>query len=279
MKSGDFHGEYDCIQDSMKNVRNFYDRQVLENPELPAILGVPNKLVADFRDQEEWRTFQKLVPLRSDMNVLELGCGGGRWCEHLSPFVRSVNGVDFSNNAISYAKRQADITQLRNIVYHHSSLEKFQPSEKFDLIYFSGVALYLEDSVLADCISRYSKYQDDKGLIIIVRDSVANLPHFLEHDQGYSAQYRTIDNFKALFESAGFLFQHHEKAFPNFCLSRLLANKRVSASYDIMPTWLKRLLLRTCSLFSAIGKRGSHWNSGDYQYDHSFLVFSKTSRL
>jgi len=254
-------------------VRDFYERQVLENPELPAILGVPNRLAADLRDCQEWNTFRKLVPLDRSMNILELGCGGGRWCEHFAPVVEMVTGIDFSVNAIAHARKRV-AGRIGNVNYHHASLEEFQPLEKYDLIYFSAVTPYMKNSVLEECIVKYAAALKGNG-VIVVRDSVTNRAHELEHGDGYTACYRTIDEYRSCFGHVGFSLAMAEKAFPSFCLSQLLSNRTISRFYDAFPLFVRRALLALLSRLKAFDCNRTHGPGKPYSYDHLFLIFTR----
>lgn len=258
------------------NVRKFYDRQVLENPDIPAILGVSNRLAADLRDREEWKIFTKLVTLRRHMDVLELGCGGGRWCEHLAPLVRSVTGVDFSTNALAHARKSAQERRIGNIEYHALSVDQFRPTRFYDLIYFSGVTPYLKNRVLEECIATYAAALKKNG-VIVVRDSVTNRAHELEHGDGYTAYYRTIDEYRSCFGHVGFSLARAEKAFPSFCLSPLLSNHTISRFYEAFSSSIRRSLLDLISQLMAFNCNHTHWPGKHYSYDHLFLVFTRTS--
>lgn len=254
-------------------VREFYERQVSENPELPSILGVANILVADLRDREEWIAFRKIVSLDRCMNVLELGSGGGRWCEHLAPLVGKVTGVDFSGNAIAYARKRVE-GRYDNICFHHASVEEFHPLEKYDLIYFSGVTLYLENDTLMKCVTKYVAALKEGG-VMVVRDSVANQAHELEHEGNYSAFYRAIDDYRLYFGAAGLCLTKVEKAFPRFCLSLLLSNRILVWGYRTMPLKVRSFLLALLSRFMILDSNGTHWPGDIYSYDHLFLVFTR----
>jgi len=263
----------DRVTDS--KVRKFYEQHVLENPESPAILGVANRLAADLRDREEWKTFRKLVPLDSSMSILELGCGGGRWCEHFAPVVEKATGIDFSVNAIAHARRRA-VGRIGNISYQHASIEEFQPLEKYDLIYFSAVTPYLENQALGKCIAKFAAALKENG-VMVVRDSVTNLAHELEHEDGYTACYRTIDEYRSCFSHAGLFLARSEKAFPRLCLSPLLSNRAILRFYEALPLPARASLLAVLSRLMALDCNGTHWPGETYSYDHLFLVFTRTS--
>ena len=254
-------------------VREFYDRQVFENPELPAILGVVNILAADLRDREEWIAFRKIVSLSRSMNVLELGCGGGRWCEHLAPLVGKVTGIDFSGNAIAHARKRVEGI-YNNVCFHHTSVEGFHPLERYDLIYFSAVTPYLGDEVLERCVTKYVAALKEGGMIV-VRDSVTNRAHELEHEGKYSSSYRTIDDYRLYFVSAGLCLTHIEKAFPRFCLSLLLSNRILLWVYRALPLTVRSFVLALLSRCIFLDSNGTHWPGEIYSYDHLFLVFTR----
>ncbi len=68
------------------------------------------------------------------MDILDLGCGPGLYCEQFSQRGHSVTGVDFSANSISYAQEQA---QLKNqdITYVEGNYCEMDLGEnKYDLI-------------------------------------------------------------------------------------------------------------------------------------------------
>jgi len=258
-----------------EKVRAFYDDQVLLHPDNPAILGVEAGLPADCRDFFEWQEFNCLVSLHKDMHILELGCGGGRWCEHLAAVVERVIGVDLSPNAIALAQRNAAAKRLENIEYHVASIEDFQPQESYDLIYFSGVALYLDNFSLLECLAKFGARLHDSGLVV-VRDSVANVSHQLCHDAGYSAQYRTVEEFEQMFSTAEFTLVGHRRAFPRECLSPLLNVWSLQSIYWLTKKLsLEKLLFRMMTQSSVQGEAAPHWLQDGYSYNHDFLLFAR----
>ena len=71
-------------------------------------------------------------PLKN-IKVLDIGCGGGLLCEPLRRLGATMTGIDASINNIDVAKLHAEEMNL-NIHYIHSSPDKFQFDEKFDVI-------------------------------------------------------------------------------------------------------------------------------------------------
>lgn len=258
-----------------EKVKAFYERQVILHPDNPAILGVAAGLPADCRDFFEWSEFNRLVPLQTKMRVLELGCGGGRWCEHFATVVAQVTGVDLSQNAIALARNHAKSKSVENVDYHVAAMEDFQPQETYDLIYFSSVALYLDDVTLLKSLIKYGANLNDNGFMV-VRESVANEIHLLCHDEGYSAQYRTIGEFERLFALAGFALVDRRRSFPRVCLSPFLNSIYIQRLYRLTRMMsLENFFFRVLSRIFFHGERVPHWLQNGYSYNHDFLLFTR----
>ena len=88
---------------------------------------IREKLISHFRlnsrDQE---------PLKN-INILDIGCGGGLLCEPLKRLGATVTGIDASKNNIEVAKLHAKEMSL-NINYINCSPEKLKLKNKFDVI-------------------------------------------------------------------------------------------------------------------------------------------------
>jgi SAM-dependent methyltransferase len=80
---------------------------------------------------------------KSKMNILDLGCGPGLYAEFMAQKGNFVTGVDFSENSIEYATKQAKAKQL-NIEYLCQNYLDLTFVEKFDLV----ILIYLDFCVL-----------------------------------------------------------------------------------------------------------------------------------
>lgn len=79
----------------------------------------------------------------SKMNILDLGCGPGLYAEFMALKGNFVTGVDFSENSIEYATKQAKAKQL-DIEYLCQNYLDLTFVEKFDLV----ILIYLDFCVL-----------------------------------------------------------------------------------------------------------------------------------
>lgn len=70
---------------------------------------------------------------KSNINILDMGCGPGLYAEHFAKKGYSVTGIDFSENSIKYAKQHAKENGL-NIEYHHMDYLNLDYENEFDLV-------------------------------------------------------------------------------------------------------------------------------------------------
>ena len=80
----------------------------------------------------------------NNLNILDVGCGGGLLCEPLSRLGGTVTGIDVSENAIITAKQHASKMGLK-INYICTSLEELNLKKDFDLIIASEVIEHVLD--------------------------------------------------------------------------------------------------------------------------------------
>jgi len=80
---------------------------------------------------------------KSKMNILDLGCGPGLYAEFMAQKGHSVTGVDFSENSIQYASKQAGEKKLE-IEYLNQDYLEIDFVGKFDLV----ILIYLDFCVL-----------------------------------------------------------------------------------------------------------------------------------
>jgi len=80
---------------------------------------------------------------RHSLNILDLGCGPGLYAEIFAQKGHSVTGIDFSENSIQYASRQAKEKNL-NIRYLQKNYLETDFENQFDL----AILIYLDFCVL-----------------------------------------------------------------------------------------------------------------------------------
>ncbi len=137
-----------------------------------------NKLSQEWWDENgKFKVLHQIRPLRieyileqidnkkmNDLDVLDLGCGGGLVSESLSRLNANVTGVDFVKNNIEVAKQHALKKKLK-INYIQDDIEKLKLSKKFDLIIMFEVLEHLND--WNSFLVKIKKNLKRNGIIII----------------------------------------------------------------------------------------------------------------
>lgn len=72
--------------------------------------------------------------INNEATVLDIGCGTGQFAVELAKVVKKVVGLDFSENMLMYAKRNAQNAGLKNIDFIKSDWDSFQSTQSFDLV-------------------------------------------------------------------------------------------------------------------------------------------------
>ena len=120
---------------------------------------------------------------------------------------------------IDIAKNNAKYNNILNIEYHCSDASYFEYDKKFDIIFISGLLLYMSNNqitLLSDNLKQYSK----KGTKLIVREPVGINESYLildryseDLDTNYSALYRTREELITIFEDIDFKLNKDEDMF------------------------------------------------------------------
>ena len=99
-----------------------------------------------------------------NINILDIGCGGGLLSEPMTRLGANVTGIDASNKNISIAKLHAKKNNLK-INYLCSSPEKLKIQKKFDVILNMEIVEHVED--INFFINSCSKLLKKNGLMFV----------------------------------------------------------------------------------------------------------------
>ena len=102
-------------------------------------------------------------PLK-DLNILDIGCGGGLLTEPLARLGAKVTGIDASEKNIKVAKNHLKKSKL-SIRYFNTSPEKFNSTQKFDVILNMEIIEHVED--VNFFIKQSSKFLKTSGIMFI----------------------------------------------------------------------------------------------------------------
>lgn len=75
--------------------------------------------------------------LSHDFDVLDFACGTGYSTMHVAPLVKTIHGIDYSDEMIRYAKEKQVNTEVANIVFSEGTIDsliKAYPNKQYDVI-------------------------------------------------------------------------------------------------------------------------------------------------
>ncbi len=221
-----------------QNTIDFYNARAkrineMECPYTAVLLGDQSP-----KHAEEWYLHDKLnlLPLLqvdSESEVLDIGCGIGRWAEYSIPVCKYYYGVDFSCEMIKLAKERC-VFPDRDYDFATASFQETvnstEHTHKFNRVVISGVCMYINDSDLSMCMEKLNDILDDH-CIILIKEPIALIQRLTLNEfeseslkSTYDAIYRTREEYSALFQplmDKGFTIKHesrldtaeHEKKF------------------------------------------------------------------
>lgn len=249
------------------------------DPVNAGMLGPGTRFFADYRKTQEEKAFNQLVNINTINTVLEVGCGGGRWCFYLADKVSHVTGIDISEEMISLCKKTADNKKIENADFITIDFLSLPNNRKYDLVYFSGVLQYIDDDTIAKILSKLEGLLNNNA-VVLSRDTIQEKQR-VEKSGDYPVTYRTQQEYKNLFLKAGYhmvgtmlaydnprfsmvvdLFYYPPALGLGFALSISKALNKLNALLG-NPKWLMRKSLR-----KAI-------ESGNQQ-SHVFSTYTKT---
>jgi SAM-dependent methyltransferase len=184
------------------------------------MLGPGTRFFEDYRRVQEETAFNELIDINSLTNVLEVGCGGGRWCFYLSDYAEHVTGIDISDEMIQLCKNIADEKQVDNIEFKAIDFLSLPENRKYGLIYFSGVLQYIDDETIQKILSKTGRLLQKDG-VILSRDTVQEKQR-VEKTGDYPVIYRTLQEYENLFNKAGYKMVNTRLAYENPRFSRIV---------------------------------------------------------
>ena len=175
-----------------------------------------NPELAFLRDNFEKNRFFELINLPNKIKILDIGCGVGRWGFHLSEFAEIYLGFDYSEYFIKIAQSQAIERNFANLNFQVLSATDFKIQDlfvqpPFDLTIIAGVMAYLNDKDCVELLKKVDILLSNNGTFYL-REPIGienrlTLTEFYseEMEMEYSAVYRTIDEYLALFDESKLL--------------------------------------------------------------------------
>lgn len=151
----------------------------------------------------EKKRLESIIKYNPKWNLVDLGGGVGLWSEYFSEHINKVTLVEREEKFIELAKQKIN---NKNIEIIHSDVVDFNAKENsFDVVFISGVTLYLDDEYLLLLMNKVKNYLKPNG-IFIHRDAYGiNQKFLLDNKKSenlkleYSAVYRTRTEYDNIF--------------------------------------------------------------------------------
>lgn len=196
---------YDEIQNiNYDDVKRFWDKRAQTDRSIKGVL-LGQKFAQNSGELRNKKELDILLSHLSDeqtYNVLDIGCGSGRWADNLKNCIKSYTGIDFSQEYINrnkeIFKNQPQI-EFFNMSVDSINLEKLH--KHYHLMIITGVLMYVNDNELE---SFFNVIKMIKPEYIYLQESVSILPIRMtlknfksdELKSKYNAIYRTEKEYK-----------------------------------------------------------------------------------
>lgn len=179
----------------------------------------PEYLELKIRD-ETAKVFDWLPDIKGK-RILDLGAGVGQWTFRFSErMAEIVTAVELTKSLSNIGIEEIRKRGCSNVEFVVSSAEKFHSRKTYDIIFISGLFVYLNDDQ-ADLLINNLPSLCNKDTTVLLRDGTGVAGRyeinnrFSEHLQAnYSATYRTREQYQELFIKGDFVLSRDENMFP-----------------------------------------------------------------
>lgn len=200
-----------------ENTRAFFDKRAkefadMENPYVAVLLGDQNPTHA-----EQWNQFEKefILPrlnITGTSNVLDIGCGIGRWAESIIPICANYCGTDFSSEMVKTAQLRNNIPNKQYSFHTLSFQETVRKGPeffqcRFDRLIIAGICTYINDNELPVCFEALLNILADRCIIYLTETVAVEKRLTLDEcpsealKANYDAIYRTPDEYNAYYKT------------------------------------------------------------------------------
>jgi 2-polyprenyl-3-methyl-5-hydroxy-6-metoxy-1,4-benzoquinol methylase len=102
---------------------------------------------------------------RTEMEVLEFGCGTGSTAIAHAPYVKHIQAIDVSPKMLEIAQGKADANDVKNITFEPSGIDEFSaPDQTFDAVLGLSILHLLENK--EEVISKVHKMLKPGGVFV-----------------------------------------------------------------------------------------------------------------
>lgn len=171
-------------------------------------------------DDETAKVFDWLPDLRG-RTVLDLGAGVGQWSFRFADRgAKRVVAVEYAEGLAAIGSAESERRADGVVEFVVSAAEAYCGGDSFDLVFVSGLFVYLNDDQAELLLGRLRGFVAPGGSLMVRDGTGIGVRHeindrYSEHlSANYSATYRTRDQYVRAIESRGFRCLRDENMFP-----------------------------------------------------------------
>lgn len=205
-------------------VKNFWDSRAktYESLAFESIANLeqhPDNLKLKIEDETK-----KVFAWLGDINgkrILDLGAGVGQWAfRFIERGASKVTAVEFSEELANIGSKEAQRKGIKNLEFIVSPAELFDTEDKFDIVFCSGLCVYLNDDQFEGLAKKLPQFLKVNGVLMLREGMAIKNRHeindrFSEHLQtNYSATYRTESQYLSALAFEALRLVSSENMFP-----------------------------------------------------------------
>jgi SAM-dependent methyltransferase len=208
-KNGRYYGGVEDIDG--EKIKSFWDNNAKKDSSLKSVLlGYDfNENSANLHNEREKNILINFLAGRNKLDILDIGCGMGRWAYNLKSFIKTYHGIDFSEEFIKNAQKV--FQNEMNIQFHCMSAIDIDMSvllPNYDLVIVSEVSMYINDADLKKLYGYINRLTTGGGGLVYLQDTTSLLSTRLtlkdfeskELKTKYNAIYRTKLEYEKMFD-------------------------------------------------------------------------------
>lgn len=204
----------------------------LDHPITSILYQDKNPSLALERDNYEKKKAEPLLRLNIKDDLLDVGCGIGRW-SYVASQVHSYHGVDFSQNLIDLAVTNINAPNVtyQRLAAEDINLNNIDSIEEFSRVIIAGLLIYLNDDAVIKSLNGINECCRNDALIymrepIALEDRLTLKEYWSnELNSDYSAIYRTRAELENIFQislyKSGFELIYEKPLYPSHLNNRV----------------------------------------------------------
>lgn len=193
---------------SDEKIKNFFNERAKKIEILDELRAVmyqddkPNLVIE--RDKVEKAKILPHLKIYETSNIIDIGCGTGRWLKSLKNKFNSYYGIDISSGFIDYLNEK--YKDNFKVDFEELSVNDLRVDRNFDRLLCMGLLIYINDSDLVNFLVKLNCIMDEKSVMVFREPVGINYRLTLDGEfsddlnSEYSAIYRTKDEIIEFFK-------------------------------------------------------------------------------